>query len=122
MRAIVGFLKAAPSGDSEVQLMLKTEVSGKDTCVHGCCSSALAMRTLWHDFGLLALAVQLLGSGSVNLADTVGLMNTRAFLAHGQALLPRLTVTWGHVSGFRPMDAGRSDMHCFLAFPYVLVF
>lgn len=73
--------------------MLKTEVPSEDTCAQGCSRCALTRLILWQGFGVLWLP-SFLAVGSVNLAEIVGLTDTCAFLAHGQALLPRPAVAW----------------------------
>lgn len=101
-----------------MQLLLNTEVPSEDICAQGCCSCALTGLIVGHGFGLLWLP-SFLAVGSVNLAETVGLTDIRAFLACSQALLPRPAVTWSRGGEPGPVDVGRSDMHRFLAFPNV---
>ena len=62
-----------------------------------------------------------LAVGSVDLGETVGLTDPRAFLAHLQALHPGLAVARSHVGELGPLDVGRPETPHFLPFPEVLV-
>lgn len=103
--------------------MLRKKVPREDSCVHGWAWQALPVGNgggtfqvsvaaavailngfiLLHEFGWFWLP-SLLAVGSLNLAVSLQAHESCAFLTHSQTLLPRLAVTWGHVSTFGPVD------------------
>lgn len=102
------FLKPTPSGDPDVQLMLRTEVPREDIHV-------LTRLILWHEFGLISRP-SLLAHGSVSLAETVQDHEHTCFPGPQPGFTCQVCVTWGHVGAFWSMDVSSGDTYHSLVF------